>query len=128
MTYYIVAFALALLAICAFFEIRRSIRSSRDRSNFRPLIGVTDPATGRTLLVPHDEFDDLPLAKRPPNIGGIGNPPYMGPNYVEAEELAEELHDLPHYYAGDAHDPQRPNTLFPVRLQDQPFFDKEDES
>lgn len=35
----------------------------------------------------------------PPNMGGLGNPKYKGGNYVEPEEIAEEMKTLRHYEA-----------------------------
>lgn len=38
-----------------------------------------------------------PLKQRPPNIGGVGNPDYQGPNYLSPEETADYLRPIPHF-------------------------------
>lgn len=52
--------------------------------------------------------DDTPLRQRPPNIGGIGNPPYEGPNYFSQSEIAEEMKSLMRF-----HEP-KPEEAWPV--------------
>lgn len=42
-----------------------------------------------------EEGDPLPAAMMaPPNLGGEGNPEYAGPNFAEAEEIAEEMRGI----------------------------------
>jgi hypothetical protein len=50
------------------------------------------------LYASEDEGEPLPAAMaHSPNVGGEGNPEYRGGNYVEAEEIANEMSGIIHY-------------------------------
>jgi len=49
-----------------------------------------------------DEGEPLPAAMlRQPNVGGEGNPEYRGGNYVDPEEIAEEMKGIVRYHGDD---------------------------
>lgn len=74
---------------------------AQQRESLRKNLDDLDGATAKPLWAKKPcyatEKDGL-LAQTPPNMGGLGNPPYQGPNYVGDEELAEQMKHLSHYF------------------------------
>lgn len=58
------------------------------------------------IRISEDGGEELPPAMaNAPNVGGIGQPQYRGGNYVEAEEIAEEMQGIQHFGTEPANDP-----------------------
>ncbi|HLP68341.1 MAG TPA: hypothetical protein VK181_12565 [Rhizobium sp.] len=74
-----------------------SVAAERDCGNCRQALSCIQE-TGVRRSRARSVFDDTPVKQTPPNMGGLGNPEYQGPNYVEGDEFAESMKGVPHYF------------------------------
>jgi hypothetical protein len=82
-------------------------QAERMRDDFRrryhnvvgsPFNPIVEADGHRVLQSEVTSGDPLPAAMiHRPNIGGLGNPDYAGPNYVEPIEIAEEMRGIRRY-------------------------------